>query len=138
MPLMIENLGQSAIVMAASFFIGTFAQYLRQKVDPDLENKKIFWNSLASGFSASIAIGVVYEKTNLSPSFLEAIAGLVGWAGVDLLNGLASSTKDVILDVMRKQLGIRESPTTYTDESTDSGLTTPSPREEEDVTTTDN
>lgn len=83
-------------ILGVAFIVGVIAQYLRQKTDTTLENANIWWLSIAAGFSAMVSVGVLHEYTSLSPSFLVAMSGIAGWAGISVLSTL-SKTFDQLL-----------------------------------------
>ena len=107
MPYKTEDIPETVSILGIAFVVGVVAQYLRQKTDETVSNANLVWLSLASGFSAMVAIGLLYEYTDISGAFLIAVSGLAGWAGISILSTLSTSFDQLLIKSTEKKLGIQ-------------------------------
>lgn len=95
----------TATIMGIAFVVGFIGQYIKLKIDPEKANTNIFWLSVAAGFSAAVTLGFVSEYTDLSPTFLVATAGVVGWGGVTVITSLLEVVNTSIVTTMTNKYG---------------------------------
>lgn len=90
MPYKPNDITETVSVLGIAFVVGVIAQYLRQKTDTN-PTTNVIWQSIASGFSAMVTVGLLYEYTPISGAFLVAISGLAGWAGFTMMSTLSKA-----------------------------------------------
>lgn len=106
MPYEPHDIPETVSLLGIAFVVGVIAQFLRQKTDTEHPDSNIMWTSLASGFSAMITIGLLYEYTSVSVPFLVGISGLAGWAGVAILSKLSNELINWITAMMEKHFNV--------------------------------
>lgn len=111
-----ESLKETAVILITSFIIGVIAQFLKQKSDPAIEDTNIGWLSMAAGFSAMVAVGLLYEYTDVSSSLLVSFSGIAGWTGVSILATFSNTFDQLLVRTAQKKFDIEIQPEPVTKE----------------------
>lgn len=101
-----QDVKETVITLGTSFIVGVIAQFLKQKADPAVENTNIWWLSLAAGFSAMVAVGLLYEYTNISSSLLISISGIAGWTGISILATFSGTFDQMLVRTAQKKFDV--------------------------------
>jgi hypothetical protein len=101
----LSDYSPALIVMGTAMIVGFVGQFIKIKIDPEQSNKNVFWSSLAAGFSSAITLGFVSEYTKLSPTFLIALSGVVGWGGVSIITSLVTIVQTWVESSLKAKYG---------------------------------
>ena len=107
MPYEPQDIPETASILGVAFVVGVIAQYLKQKTATDPDGPSTVWIALASGFSAMVTIGLLYEYTSITGAFLVAIAGIAGWTGISLLTTLSKIFEQLLSKTAEKKFDVK-------------------------------